>query len=625
MKALAASFRRFLLPVLSGIAIGLAVAPAHSAGDVVDLDAKAVITKLAEGLTVGRTQLYTELERLGFGAEVAELKELTKSQLNVFSANTVLESLYRRAEVGVAGEGERFLAVLYKDAAPNSAALSEDPDFAAIRSRFSAEALDTATTPIRFAPVATVSSVASRPPLAPVVESAIAKLSYAYAGEGIAQIRSVVLRTFRKEGFDSRAFERALLDSDSQEGALRRMVAAGTPPPTTEAALHTLLMDAREGSAALSADVELLHIMEELSRELPPDLKRYADAEDRLDSRKAQMAEAGKLNQAGKVRKGGDADVLAALGALQDPGSDNGHPADRAPPPAPDNPNPADRAPPPAPDNPNPSNPGSGGGGGSPSPAEAQRAANSYDKYINETFELRPGQAEPALPRPSSTGPTASPRTSRSFTTARFSARAGRGVSVGATVKSEVSQKIEKAIWLPNEQDDRFGRMFVTYRNAPAAAPAVAVSRTLFADSFRAARTALWGTWTTADFLEGELLVLVSMDPDSPVSKKAAADAKKMLEAFQDAAVAKLDTAKKQRYAKLKSALKDARPPKETRESYEMEVDDILMEASDEVDEEAAAAFAKKFDKIKSQRGVVMHPACSVGSWRGHPYAWTSG
>lgn len=66
---------------------------------------------------------------------------------------------------------------------------------------------------------------------------------------------------------------------------------------------------------------------------------------------------------------------------------------------------------------------------------------------------------------------------------------------------------------MTNQEDGRFGRVIVQFRT-PTGETRLAVSRTLFADSYYAAMSAVWGGHSGATaFRPGEILVLMSMDP----------------------------------------------------------------------------------------------------------------
>jgi hypothetical protein len=79
-------------------------------------------------------------------------------------------------------------------------------------------------------------------------------------------------------------------------------------------------------------------------------------------------------------------------------------------------------------------------------------------------------------------------------------------------------------------------------------------SRVMFSDSFLAAQAVLWGKHDAeATFREGEILVLMSMDPDSAVSQRSAAPFQAKRKAFRDWLKARNITGK-QDFDKLSSA-----------------------------------------------------------------------
>jgi hypothetical protein len=94
-----------------------------------EINARTVIEQLSDALAEGRRESGKHLSRLGFATEVEEIQRLDNTQLFAFSSDTMIETLYRRAEAQSEGEGDRFLAVLYNDAKKTSAALAIDPDF----------------------------------------------------------------------------------------------------------------------------------------------------------------------------------------------------------------------------------------------------------------------------------------------------------------------------------------------------------------------------------------------------------------------------------------------------------------------------------------------------------------
>lgn len=451
----------------------------------VDVNAQRLIQEFADLLATGRNDTFQHLTRLGFGDQISELNRAGVSTASTFSAQTVVEGLYRRAEAAQAGEGNRFLAVLYKDAAPRSAALATDPAFSDLKA-LSESMPPLKQSPIRFAPVGSLSPSALSTPLPPAAEAAVGKLADYYGARGIAQARAALLSNLRKSGFSRATFDSILMAAPSPEGAIRQMLDAGTPPPPPEIALRNLLRDSMRNSAILAMDAQTLRLVEELSQGLPPEYERYAVHEGELGSRRAQAAAAEGSGRPGTVAKASDADVVDLFR----------RPPDAAP----------GATPPPW--NPSPPDSGGGGGGAPGLPPQLAEHGKAYDRYVDTTLESRNGPKGDATPR-----------TPRSFAKARYSARAGRGVSVGAEIRhGELGTPI-KAFWVTQRDDSRFGRLYTVLQFPDAGRPVVAASRVMFTDSFRSAVAARWGKWNeTAQFREGDILILMSMDPKHRVS-----------------------------------------------------------------------------------------------------------
>jgi hypothetical protein len=115
----------------------------------------------------------------------------------------------------------------------------------------------------------------------------------------------------------------------------------------------------------------------------------------------------------------------------------------------------------------------------------------------------------------SARGPGAAPpAVSRTFASAIRSARAARGVAAGGTVVGPTDLKVTGIAWVANPDDDRFGRIILGLRRDAGGEEFLAATRTLFADSALAAVDVLWGGHEGAtSYREGEILVLMSMDP----------------------------------------------------------------------------------------------------------------
>src|SRR4029453_16498234 len=100
------------------------------------------------------------------------------------------------------------------------------------------------------------------------------------------------------------------------------------------------------------------------------------------------------------------------------------------------------------------------------------------------------------VPRPAPASPRVTVRpltpTPRLYSRAIMSVRAARGIAMGGTVTSTIRNRPTRAFWVANRNDDRFGRLFVSFEGQGGGPAVLAASRVLFADSFYAARSILW-------------------------------------------------------------------------------------------------------------------------------------
>jgi hypothetical protein len=455
------------------------------------LDGTHLINNLSDAVASGHRLALDRLATIGFADQVDEMRSIGEFRQWSFSARAMLKSLYERAESVQSGEGDRFLAMVYRDAARDSLAIAKDPVFAPLR-QYPANDLDPSRKPINFMPMSEFINLNKHAPLSPLAEKAISAVADVYAGPHIGRIRLFALRHLRNPQFSTTTFERAIAEAKGPREAIRRMIQLGTPPPQPEKALLGILKETASRTAILPSEVA--QIMADLTEKLPPELEHYTQVEGDLESRKRQVVEA--IVEDKRTRS--DKKVLPSW--LHNTGGSD------------------------------PMIPGglSGGGGpaggslrgGAPGGSEmlAKVYAQNYARYTGETFMPRnplyvttTGSTKPQSQS------TDVPRTSRSFSKARFSARAGRGVSVGATFDSKISGKPTAAYWIASEHDNRFGRLAVTIESKTGDS-SVAVTRVMFADSFYAALGVLWGQHDTeATFYDGEILVLMSLDPDADV------------------------------------------------------------------------------------------------------------
>lgn len=548
-----------------------------------------IIQLLSEQLIEGRKPMYDELASLGFSAEVDALQKQTSDALNHLSAQSVIKSLYHMAEFASAGEGDRFIGILLSEQVKKSGALANDPDISSYLEMFTADQLNLRRQPIKFASAASIPNMPQEP-LKPVVERGIKILSEVYAHQGLAQLRVAALRTFRRSGFDTDTFDRAVLESPDPKEALRRIIARGTPQPTVEVALHKLLGEAVGRNAALGMEPVTIQIMEELSRDLPQEQKRYVDVESQLASRKAQILQARTPEAPVAVPR---SNHEVAIDAMQ--------------------PRPIGQAVPPPWEF------------SSRDIVSFELQKKSYEKYINDTFE--PRKAEPALstePLPGTPGvPSFEPKTERKYTKARFSARAGRGVSVGGEVKVEIGEAPVQAVWLSNAEDNRFGRLFITFTPSSSGKPVVAASRVLFADSFFSAGTILStpGDQPSA-YRQDEILVLMSMNPSSSIWLEASRKANEKQQEFLSAAHKKLDAAEQQKLNQLLINIRSVTPyltSGNQRDIDRQQVESFLKLGISRLDQryvQEAESYLKEYGGL---RGIVIHPALF-----GRELAWST-
>lgn len=568
------------------------------------LEAGRVILQLAETLAAGRRDTAAHLKRLGFQAEVERITTIDGNALHTFSSRSMIESLYRRVELKTKGEGERFLAVLYNDARTQSLGIDQDPAFAHLR-RFSADDLKR---PFEFAdPAAALRNAAARPALPAALESAIAKLAEFYSGRHLSQARGILRRVLRKDGFGSRNIDAAIAEEKTARDVLRRLFTEGTPPPRIDTALREVMRATMSQSAAFGYDPATLKIMEDLSTALPPELERYVKAEDSFESRKRQTAEAARAGLPGKDASIPSAkDVFARIGATISQAEGAPRQANTS----------AHDQPPPPPavaardlDNPKGGDGGGGaggGGGGSPSAERAKGSSSAYETYNRSTFAPRNSSSSPQSP---TGGPAPTPR---SYRVAIRSPHAARGIAIGGNVHSEITSTVVRATWIANLKDDRFGRIFVEFAGGDGKPQTIAASRVLFADSFYAAMDVLSGTRSEeAKFQDGEILVLISMDPSAQVTKDSAAEVGAKIEELEkrheDALEARTRDFDKKAEALQKRITNAKNPAERTKLTAAIEALEKKLEAQEQKLDAQSDAMSRELDRNR-QMGIVVHP-----------------
>ena len=245
-----------------------------------------------------------------------------------------------------------------------------------------------------------------------------------------------------------------------------------------------------------------------------------------------------------------------------------------------------------------------------PMNAEAQNFAKRYGDYTSDTLAPRSGQ-----PRPSASG------TPRTYRVATRSARAGRGVSAGGDVQTSITLPPLRAFWLANKQDDRFGRLFVEFSADGGKPGAFGASRVLFADSFYAASSAVWAKHDTeASFREGEILILMSMDPRSQVGDSLRNTTRALLlSGLTSAERSKLASMQEERAALHAKARSGDGKALYSYLKLDTEIDKALGSAIDRLDPGSKTKLEAAMRELRSLRGIVIHPAIV-----GRELAWSA-
>ncbi|MEO0974323.1 MAG: hypothetical protein AAFX85_14625, partial [Pseudomonadota bacterium] len=168
-------------------------------------------------------------------------------------------------------------------------------------------------------------------------------------------------------------------------------------------------------------------------------------------------------------------------------------------------------------------------------------AAQAYHNYIAATYEGFANGSEPAAGGVEEGGEegarsyrTSSPPSAyvsrvrsgggvgvpRRYDAAIAAEPGARGVAAGAPVTAPLEHRLERAAWVANRQDDRFGRLLLEVHAD--GQQITCLTRTLFADSALTAIDLLWGNHRgTSAFTEREVLVLMQIDPFARVDSQA--------------------------------------------------------------------------------------------------------
>ena len=401
-----------------------------------------------------------------------------------FSTRTKIEALYNLAEARQPGEGDRFLAKLHGRIAPTSAAVDLDPVLQSISRRFTPEQL---TRDLAFADPGVLGNTRLLRPLPTNVEQAVDLLCRTVAPEEFTSVVDLVERHFRFPRPSRQIINGAIMQSVNRRDALGLMIRAHGPPPSLQEATRRLLMDVAANSATVATDERVIRMLGELAEEpLPERLRRYTEVSDGLPSRIAQRDAAPSGRSISRpltqsAARTATRGILAARG-VESLVRENS-------------------------------------AGGGPSYRDTRRAHADYRGRVHS-------------------GTNGVPRT---YSRAIRSSRAARGIAVGGRIETP-SSRIERIFWLPSYDNPDFGRIAVKMPGRDR----LAATRHLFSDSFEAAVSLLWGDHgPEAAFRDGEIVILVSMDPDSTIGRaqraEITADAERRFQALARAATSQTD------------------------------------------------------------------------------------
>ncbi len=463
--------------------------PAAGRVDVITFDG--LIDRFLQGVASAPGGFNTSLQQAGLGDVVESISRVDGKEVSGLSPDIVLREIYTRAEMHEAGQGERVLAHLYQELASQHPAVADDAEFRGLRE------IVTNTDPGRLNASAFVFSSApiSNQPLPEAIESSIRALAYVYEQGNSAELIRIGNRAFSRAGF----LEVHLAGHSSTKDGMRAAFLAHVPPPRLHEVARQLLKETTR-FPALNESPEFLSRVADLDPRLldfDPTMERVyeriSDAEFDLTSRQRQLSEAARIDMPGEIAKRNPDDMRSYARDA-----------------------------------------------GNPQTAQVknlrQAGAQHYSNYVGSTLE----QSSPSLfdfpfspenrgtpprgredtPKPpppeyrrrvQESNPRPVPRTYR---TAIRSARAARGIAVGGELAIDPQFSIHNAAWLANPRDNRFGQFVLEVQRKSDDERFLVRSRTLFADSAMAAVDVLRGGHSGAGrFRDGEILILMSMDP----------------------------------------------------------------------------------------------------------------
>ena len=459
LKTLTAPF--LLLATLWFVAAGPAAAQEK---DILRYDLADTVDTLVSELSEGAGQGKLTLEALDGSARkaVTEISSGWDYGYATFSARTQTTALFNMAEAVEPGEGNRFIAKLHRKMSDNSAIVRLDPGLQAISREFTDADLDR---PLRFAEARNMTPTDLTRPLPTNIEAAVELLARTMAPSGLGTMTTTMqrhLRLDRPGETGQRVIDRAILTSTSRKEAIHQVIKAHTPPPGLRQAMRSLMLDVASKNAALGMDTNFGKVLRDLGEDPPPpELKKFAEIGDSLQSRRSQRSAT--PSGAGISSTPSDAATRSRIGEILAKGGVEA-----------------------------PGNDGAGPFANSGPSYDANRRAHSA--YGRRTFSS-------GVPR--------------EFSQAIRSPRAARGIAIGAKLHMP-DWKPLAAFWVPAIADDQFGRLAVQVSGRDR----LAVTRFMFADSFEAAVSTLWGKHgEDADYRENELNIVMSMDPESEIAQ----------------------------------------------------------------------------------------------------------
>ena len=510
-------------------AVSVLAQSAESAGSGVKDAFDTIVAEVAEGAAAGR-ELLGELDEPTRGV-LERMSSGTDFEYVGFSVRTQVEALYNLAEAGEENGGMRFVAKLHRMLSGQSAIVQLDEGLQAISNKFTRTALGRDM--VYADPRTTARSGGLLKPLPENIAKAVDLLAGAMAPHEFSVVTELAarhLRLGRAEGKRSRrVVDQVIMTAGSRRDVLDRLVRAHGPPPPIENALRALVRDVASRSAVFAMDERVATVLRELGQEpLPPRLEAYERLGNQLPSRTAQQ-----------VAVQGRGRVNGAPGLAGDVVDRGAGVVDNA------------AGEPPA-------------GGGGPSYEENRRRHASYRGRIHSANGVP-----------------------RAYSVAVRSSRAARGVAVGAGVEGPGIEP-ERAFWVPGPTGV-FGRLVVEVPGEDR----LAATRYLFGDSFEASVSMLWDDHgETTALSEGEVVILMSMDPESEIG----------------------GTRREEVYARVGARFEELRDELEAASADEdpLALLGFLVEAEN-IEAEAAEELAE------IPRGIVIHPAAY-----GRELAWSA-